>query len=79
MDYINETTTSRSSINSYSTGAVVSAEDVLEQHKKDIKLDIVARFNAAQRAGACLYCKLVLLQRTLFFNLVNVLNVFLFY
>ena len=48
LDYINEVTATRGHNNNV-TG--VGAEEALEQHKSDIKLDIVARFNAAQRAG----------------------------
>eukprot|EP01032_Pedospumella_encystans_P028877 gene28877-32613_t len=48
LDYINEITTTRGTHNNV-TG--VGTEEVLEQHKNDIKLDIVARFNAAQRAA----------------------------
>ena len=56
LDYINEVTSTRGH-NNIDTG--VGAEEALEQHKNNIKLDIVARFNAAHRAGNLLCFKRV--------------------
>ena len=57
LDYIHElTTTSKSTTSDTSSATACTPEEALEQHKNEIKLDIVARFNAAQRAGKCVFC-----------------------
>lgn len=51
LDYIHELTTKNTASSTASNATTCTPEEALEQHKNEIKLDIVARFNAAQRAG----------------------------